>query len=241
MTDDEIVSAATAAGVKLRTLKPTVMQVIGVVPRAYVQNLNPILKLYADKWQKPIRCLGRWKSLSALLQAIKDRLPVNPNGFGAGVRVRCSINPTTSAGYAWHIRTLRQERTGTEGVIVGGVGEPSGNWQVRHDDHLCTWWDEAELTLIDQPEGGATPTFRHECKTCAFLGIFEEHDLYVCLKEDGTIKTVIARFGSDGPDYASGLHSAGETGLPCLREALARARIRGLKTAGEALTATPSA
>jgi len=46
-----------------------------------------------------------------------------------------------------------------------------------------------------------TPKFTHDCEGCKFLGHYEGHDLYYCAGEP----TVIARYGSDGPAYASGL------------------------------------
>jgi hypothetical protein len=51
------------------------------------------------------------------------------------------------------------------------------------------------------------PIFRHDCEACSFLGHYEEHDLYYCPGEP----TVIARYGSEGPDYKSGLVFANET------------------------------
>ena len=56
------------------------------------------------------------------------------------------------------------------------------------------------------------PRFEHDCEACVFLGASLTHDFYFCR---GNVKkpveetaTVIARFGSDGPDYASGLEIA---------------------------------
>lgn len=60
------------------------------------------------------------------------------------------------------------------------------------------------------------PQFKHDCDKCVFLGRFYSgineyekemvsFDLYYC---GGSLETVIARFGSDGPDYISGLNFA---------------------------------
>lgn len=49
------------------------------------------------------------------------------------------------------------------------------------------------------------PVFAHDCDECIYLGHYEEHDLYFCPKELGGEGTVIARYGGDGPEYASGL------------------------------------
>lgn len=74
-----------------------------------------------------------------------------------------------------------------------------------------------------------TPQFDHDCAFCKFLGRLEyegkDYDLYAC--ERGHFrKTVIARFGSNPPDYMSGIAFA--PFHPPLGEALWRARGRGL-------------
>jgi len=46
------------------------------------------------------------------------------------------------------------------------------------------------------------PVFEHDCDKCVFLGHYEKHDLYYCGENIGT---VIARWSSNGPDYASGV------------------------------------
>lgn len=46
-----------------------------------------------------------------------------------------------------------------------------------------------------------TPQHTHDCDTCLFLGRCQNLDLYVCV---GILDhTVIARYGSDGPQYTS--------------------------------------
>jgi len=73
------------------------------------------------------------------------------------------------------------------------------------------------------------PLHTHDCVHCVFLGAYDHnghaHDLYYCgTHEDGT---VIARYGSDGPEYASGIVFA-ERGVEPYAEALKRAVERGL-------------
>jgi len=46
------------------------------------------------------------------------------------------------------------------------------------------------------------PQFEHDCPTCVLLGQSATHDFYY--HAEG-MKTVLARFGSEGPDYESGL------------------------------------
>lgn len=43
--------------------------------------------------------------------------------------------------------------------------------------------------------------YTHDCDSCVYLGEHLEYDLYYCPHCDGG--TVLARYGSDGPSYAS--------------------------------------
>jgi hypothetical protein len=78
------------------------------------------------------------------------------------------------------------------------------------------------------------PLWRHDCQQCVPLGTFTFHDLYFCRGILGG--SVIARYGHDGPDYASGpvdvLLKAGwrerEPNNP-LVVAIGRAQERGLR------------
>ena len=82
-----------------------------------------------------------------------------------------------------------------------------------------------------------TPQFTHDCEACTFLGRYygphydrgeDVHmDLYYCGPEHCT---VIARWGSDGPDYSSGMIFTKGPGLtiPPLVEARRRAEEIGL-------------
>lgn len=45
------------------------------------------------------------------------------------------------------------------------------------------------------------PQHLHDCDKCTFLGANGEFDLYTCTKQG--YRTFIARFGSQGPEYAS--------------------------------------
>ncbi len=60
------------------------------------------------------------------------------------------------------------------------------------------------------------PRFTHDCSSCIFLGRFGDYDLY---HHTIGIETVVARYGSEGPDYTSGLY----TNIPALEEARRRA------------------
>jgi hypothetical protein len=72
------------------------------------------------------------------------------------------------------------------------------------------------------------PRFVHDCDQCKFLGTHDDnevtYDLYYC--GQGGFPTVIARFGHEGPEYLSGLHSCS----PPLQEAKSRAKDNGLST-----------
>ena len=70
------------------------------------------------------------------------------------------------------------------------------------------------------------PKYTHDCEWCQFLGQYTEtmgvampvlYDLYMCPKEDGSVKTLLARYGSEGEEYTSGYGRhilRGETTLP---------------------------
>lgn len=48
--------------------------------------------------------------------------------------------------------------------------------------------------------------FTHDCDRCQFLGHYFGHDVYVCNGGGNTLMgmgSIIARYGDDGPDYAS--------------------------------------
>jgi hypothetical protein len=76
------------------------------------------------------------------------------------------------------------------------------------------------------------PRFEHDCERDVFLGRYEWYDLYFA--DHGGISTgfipdratVIARSGSDGPDYISGIGFVGQ--FEPLTEAMRRATERGL-------------
>jgi len=63
------------------------------------------------------------------------------------------------------------------------------------------------------------PQFVHDCPDCTFLGCHDKFDLYHC-RQHG-IPTVIARYGSDGPEYISGMNVK----HPALIEAKKRAMV----------------
>ena len=66
--------------------------------------------------------------------------------------------------------------------------------------------------------------YEHDCDRCIALGEHEEADLYFC--EQAGDPTIIARYGSDGPDYTSGLIFANSD--KHLKVAKERAKQRGL-------------
>ena len=48
--------------------------------------------------------------------------------------------------------------------------------------------------------------FTHDCSRCKFIGHFCGHDVYTCSDQiDSPVlgPTILARYGNDGPDYAS--------------------------------------
>lgn len=64
----------------------------------------------------------------------------------------------------------------------------------------------------------ARPSYAHDCTECIYLGSHRAHDLYYCVR---LRPTVLARYGSNAPDYVSGLEVAKVD--PILAEAVRRA------------------
>lgn len=71
-----------------------------------------------------------------------------------------------------------------------------------------------------------TPLYRHSCEYCTYLGSLEEHDLYVCDRHNSRVPSVLARYGCEPWEYMSS--RCDYATLPLLREAVCRARQRGL-------------
>ena len=69
------------------------------------------------------------------------------------------------------------------------------------------------------------PKYQHDCSKCIFLDHIDNHDLYACVDNNQKIKTVIARYSDDGPDYISGLIFAETEYL--LKKALELAKEKG--------------
>ena len=59
------------------------------------------------------------------------------------------------------------------------------------------------------------PKFDHDCDNCQYVGNFKEYDLYFC----NTTPTVIARYGNEGSEYASGMVFATPEGIESLYQA----------------------
>ena len=56
---------------------------------------------------------------------------------------------------------------------------------------------------MDEKTAIPDPIYKHDCDFCIYLGSYQlylDYDLYVCKAG----KTVIARWGSEGPQYDSG-------------------------------------
>jgi len=71
-----------------------------------------------------------------------------------------------------------------------------------------------------------TPQHKHDCDTCVFLGRFLQYDLYYA-DHGGAPDTVVARYGSEGHEYISGLAFVGH--VSPLTEAYLRALTRGIE------------
>ena len=95
----------------------------------------------------------------------------------------------------------------------------------RH--HQSVIWRSNRRTVSGAMSTSASgsPRFKHDCDRCVFLGEHRAHDLYFCEACAGG-PTVIARYGSEGKQYTSGLELAAVD--PLLGEARRRASDRGL-------------
>lgn len=58
---------------------------------------------------------------------------------------------------------------------------------------------------MDNEKAIESPRYQHDCDTCIFLGRKWHLELYFHPSSDAVLRTVIARFGSEGPDYESGV------------------------------------
>jgi hypothetical protein len=69
----------------------------------------------------------------------------------------------------------------------------------------CQQYADWHLNVASRGFPGTTPRFTHDCDACRFLGQFGRYDLWVCPQRSGvrTSGSLIARYGSDGPDYES--------------------------------------
>ena len=93
------------------------------------------------------------------------------------------------------------------------------------------------IVEFDLLEINMTKQFEHDCEGCTFLGQYKKWDLYHCM-DFGTIPTLIARWGDEGPENTSGedfslpfynpLLKARLHPHPGLAEARRRAQARGL-------------
>jgi hypothetical protein len=77
------------------------------------------------------------------------------------------------------------------------------------------------IRVAGQAEG---PRYQHDCDKCAFLGQDANYDLYFC--SQGSLPTVIARYGDDAQEYMSGLQLADH--IDQLGEAKRRSVAKGL-------------
>lgn len=83
---------------------------------------------------------------------------------------------------------------------------------------------EREIEAFWQAAAGV-PKWEHNCPHCQFLAQVGTFDLYFC-RQHGVRPTVLARYGSEGPQYESGLELAEH--IPALARARDIAVARGL-------------
>jgi len=91
---------------------------------------------------------------------------------------------------------------------------------------------ENYLSTNLRKDGNEVPLFKHDCACCIYLGEFDGEDLYYHGSEKDAMITVIARFGNQGGEYASGLvfgEMEKEDLTSSLGEAYRRAKMGGLR------------
>jgi hypothetical protein len=106
---------------------------------------------------------------------------------------------------------------------------------------------DSGMTLVDEEkeEVYQKHLYQHDCNSCVYLGSKtteraysdgRQADLYVCsFKDSNRIRTLIARYGDDGPDYQSGLYHGqpnSKSPIPDLQEAYRRAIAKGFVDRG---------
>ena len=69
-----------------------------------------------------------------------------------------------------------------------------------------------------------TPKYKHDCKSCIFLGNYNDHDLYYCLRD--ATHTVIARYGDGPSEYHSGWAFKDQYEVLAVAYAILRFRLR---------------
>lgn len=82
-----------------------------------------------------------------------------------------------------------------------------------------------------------TPRYDHDCQECRFLGgyvwLANRFDLYVCGQHVFQYPTLIARWGSEGPDYTSSLAQAVREYVHDVSHPLAQALLLAVARAAE--------
>jgi hypothetical protein len=116
---------------------------------------------------------------------------------------------------------------------VCGVQIPL-DWFAEHAAHklaLRSEYGDVETPPQSRLRG---PRYQHDCERCVYLGTIVlddgENDLYFCPPEPGrpgARTSLVARYGDDGPEYASMPPEYGDAS-PRLAFALRLARARGL-------------
>jgi len=93
---------------------------------------------------------------------------------------------------------------------------------------MCVGCIDIQIERVkgDEPMTVGVPQFIHDCETCIFLGRYDGSDLYFHEETEHQLDTLIARFGSYGPAYCSGMAFVGTH--KHITEAHRRAVERGL-------------
>lgn len=63
--------------------------------------------------------------------------------------------------------------------------------------NTCKYWDMTDSGSLN------TKRYIHDCINCTFLGNFQQYDIYFCKQTESWKSSLIARYGSEGSQYAS--------------------------------------
>lgn len=121
-----------------------------------------------------------------------------------------ALNPETLLSLLDELKHARTKHPGTQDFMLA-LGEEYGELckAILENEGIKRIREEAiqvaTVALRIVEEFGEHARYKHDCESCVPIGRYHHYDLYFCPQEMLDAPTLIARFGSDGPDYWSQL------------------------------------